>query len=69
MSNVVELGPRTNMTTEEALAIASREEWSEVLICGYHKDSGELVVRSSKMNRADALWLVESTKLHCMGRE
>ena len=64
---VVELGAHDNMTCEEALALASREEWDEVMIVGYHKGDPSLVVRSSAMKRRDAVWLAEFAKLHAMG--
>lgn len=65
---VIELGAHSNLTAEQVLAVASREEWIDVIICGYHKDNGALVVRSSKMSRQDCLWIMEHTKLHAMGR-
>lgn len=66
--SVVDLGPHERMTPAEALATASREEWDNVFICGFHADSGELVIRSSHMSREFALWIVEHAKLHVMDR-
>lgn len=37
----------------------------EVIVIGFY-DTGELFIRSSKMCRADALWLIESARTHCM---
>jgi hypothetical protein len=51
------------MTPEQALASVVKEQdlVSDVLIVGYWND-GELFVRSSRMDRKDALWLAESLK-------
>lgn len=65
---VIEFGAHTRMTPEQALALASREEWEHVIILGYHKEfPNEIVSRSSSMNRETALWLLESAKLHALG--
>lgn len=68
MSDVIELGPHERMTIAEAFAAAGREDWEDVLICGFHKDCGELVVRSSHMSREFFLWIAEHLKLHILGR-
>lgn len=65
-SVIVELGAHENMSPEEALAIASREAWDDVAIIGYQDN--ELVCRSSRMSRAEALWLIEMAKLHVMNK-
>lgn len=65
---VVELGPHTNMTPEQALAYSAREAWESVIVVGYHKDSDGLIVRSSAMTRQESLWLAEHLKLHAMDR-
>jgi hypothetical protein len=66
MGDVIHLGPHSNMSPEQALAQASREQWDEVIIVGYHRDSADLVVRSSHMTRRDALWIAEYLKLHAL---
>lgn len=63
---VVELGPHANMTPEQALAYSAREPWENVIVVGFHKDSGDLVVRSSAMSRQFSLWIAEHLKLHAM---
>jgi hypothetical protein len=65
---VVELGPHDKMTPEEALAYSKRESWDNVIVVGFHKDDGSLVVRSSHMSREFALWIAEHLKLHVMDR-
>jgi L-ascorbate metabolism protein UlaG (beta-lactamase superfamily) len=55
----------TTMTPEQALDSAKRLEYKDVLIIGYD-DDGELLIRSSRMSRSDALWLLESAKLRTM---
>jgi len=66
-AEVVEFGPHTRMTPEEALTLCSREEWDEVIIIGYRKDSPDFATRSSHMSRECALWLVEHAKMHVLG--
>lgn len=53
----------TTMTPEQALQSALALNPSEVLVLGYDHD-GKLVVRSSRMSRRDALWLVEQARMH-----
>lgn len=66
--SVIELGPHERMTPDEALAAASREEWEDVIIVGFHKDDGSLAVRSSHMSREFSLWIAEHLKLYAMNR-
>jgi hypothetical protein len=66
--NVVSLPTHNRMTPQEALALSSREQWENVLICGFHVDNGELIIRSSHMTREFALWITEHLKLHVLGR-
>lgn len=68
MADIVHLGPHDRMTPEEALASAAQEPWEKVIICGFHKDSGEIVVRSSHITREFSLWIAEHLKLHILGR-
>ena len=49
------------MTVEQALSSALQLDLSDVLIIGYG-DDGKLKIRSSKMDRKNALWLIESVK-------
>ena len=48
-----------------ALAFAERDALSDVLIVGYDK-AGELFIRSSRMNRKDALWLAEQLRQYSL---
>jgi hypothetical protein len=66
--SVVDLGPHQRMMPDEALAQAAREDWSHVVICGFHVDDEKIVVRSSHMSREFALWIAEFAKLHIMDR-
>lgn len=59
--NVVVLPASVNFTTEQALHSALKEPLTDVLIIAYD-DAGELVIRSSKMSRMDALWMTEKAK-------
>lgn len=67
MTKVVELGPRSNMTPEEALALCSREQWKEVLIIGFDEND-DFRARSSNMTRRDALWASEMLRNWAIGR-
>ena len=55
-----------NMTPEQALESAMRLNLTEVVVLGYDNE-GELRVRSSKMTRAEALFLIELGKKHALG--
>jgi hypothetical protein len=66
MSEVIDLGPHDNMTPEQALAVASREEWEGVIVLGYQPDSDALILRSSHMTREQALWIVEHARLRVL---
>lgn len=49
-----------------ALEFANNDNLQDVLIVGYD-GAGELLVRSSRMDRKDALWLAEQLRLHALG--
>lgn len=51
----------TNLSVDQALANAAQLNMTDVLIIGYGED-GLLKIRSSKMDRKNALWLIESAK-------
>lgn len=65
-AKVVELGPHTKMTPEQALAFSAREDWESVVIVGFHTGSGQLVVRSSVLSREACLWIAEHLKMHVL---
>lgn len=54
--------PTTTMTPAQALAHAEAKGMTEVLIIGYDRE-GEFTTLSSRMTRADALWLIECARL------
>ena len=58
---VVHLPATTTMTPEQALASAMSLNLTDVLIVGYD-ENGELAVRSSRLNRAEAVFLMERAK-------
>ena len=57
---VIELPASTNFNAEQALNSMLSRYCSDVLCVGY--SNGELVVRSSRMTRAEALFLLEQVK-------
>lgn len=65
--NVVDLGPHCRMTVDETLDLCKRDNMTDVIVVGYDADD-EVVIRSSKMSRADAVYLLEQAKLHALGR-
>lgn len=69
MNNVYSLPATDAMTPLQALLsaleFAKNDDLNEVLIIGYDGD-GDFMVRSSKMDRRDALWLVERMRLYVM---
>lgn len=70
LKNVVALPASATMTAEQALLSALEftrtDNLTDVLITGYDAE-GVLIVRSSRMNRAEALWMLEKAKEWAMG--
>ena len=66
--NVIDLGAHTNMSPTEALEVAKRRPWEQVMVIGFTEDSDSLVVCSSRMTREQALWIVKHAELHAMDR-
>ncbi len=62
-TNIIGFPATVTMTPDQALDSAAQLEPKDVLVVGYDKD-GDLVVRSSRMSRQDALWLCEMLKRH-----
>jgi hypothetical protein len=71
MNNVLDFPPTTTMTPKQALLsaldMANAEALSDVLVVGYTCD-GALFVRSSRMDRKDALWLSEQLRAYALDR-
>jgi hypothetical protein len=63
---IIDLGAHTNMTPDEAFAVAQRRPWEQVMIIGFTEDSRGIVCFSSHMAREKALWIIEHAKLHAM---
>ena len=55
---VVELPASVNYTPEQALQSALKAGLTDVIVLGYDED-GDLFVRSSKMTRAEGLFMVK----------
>lgn len=68
MNNVLTFPATTTLTVGQALDSANgmRELLTDVLIVGYDT-GGALYVRSSRMDRKDALWLAEQLKKYALG--
>lgn len=70
MNNVLDFPPTTTMTPEQALSsamtMARNGDLTDVLIVGYV--DGRLLVRSSRMDRKDALWLSEQLRAYALDR-
>lgn len=58
---VISLPASVNYTPEQALHSALKADLTDVMIIGYDED-GELFVRSSKMTRAEGLFMVEKAR-------
>ena len=58
---VIELPASTNYTAEQALHSALKADLTDVMIIAYDWE-GELFVRSSKMTRAEGLFMVEKAR-------
>ena len=71
MENVIALptGARTPLKTLlSVMEFANNGNLQDVIIVGYDGD-GELLVQSSDMSRADALWLVEHLRKHVLDED
>ena len=57
--DLVALPPHDRMTPNECLSLCLRSanDYRDVIVLG-HDENGDLVVRSSKMNLKDALWIL-----------
>lgn len=65
LDNLHELPPRDNLTVEEALGDMSRKDLKCILMIGLSPDN-EIVIRGSKMQRQEALWLAELLRIHAL---
>jgi len=61
LGNVSNLPARSSFTVDQALESAKQLDLESVLILGYD-DDGQLAIRSSRIERKDALWMIESAK-------
>lgn len=61
MPNVERLPPASTFSVPQALADAQSAPLADVVVVGWDED-GDLFIRSSRMSRADALWLLEKGK-------
>ena len=64
--SVAKLPAATTYTVEQALNDAKQMGLEDVLILGYDVD-GALVVRSSRMTREQAMFLIKLGELHTLG--
>ena len=60
-SNIISLPASAHMTPEQALASMQDYTLQDVLIIGVDNDDNFLI-RSSRMTKAEALWLLEKAK-------
>ena len=58
---VISLPASTNYTAEQALQSALQMELTDVMVIGYDFE-GELFIRSSKMTRAEGLFMVKKAE-------
>lgn len=72
MKNVLAFPASTSMTPMQALLsaleFANNDNMQDVLIIGYDGE-GQLLVRSSRMDRKDALWLAEQLRDYALNPE
>jgi hypothetical protein len=68
MADVIQLNAHDKMTPDQALAFCAREKWKDVLIVGFQPDIDGVVIRSSNMSREFANWLIDQSKIHCLGQ-
>jgi hypothetical protein len=58
---VIHMQPSTNYTAEQALSQALKYDLTDVMIIGYDVD-GDLVVLSSKMTKAEGLFMAKKAE-------
>jgi len=70
MKKVLAFPATDTMTPQQALLsaleFANNDNLQDVLVVGYDGDGG-LLVRSSRMDRKDALWLSEQLRRYALG--
>lgn len=70
--NIAPFSAGTNMSPLQALLsaleFAENDNMQDALIVGYDA-AGDLIVRSSQMDRKDALWLAEQLRQYALGLE
>jgi len=64
LADVLVLPGSTSYTPVQALDSAKKFNFSDVMIIGY--EDGDLIIRSSRLSRAEALWMLECAKIHAM---
>lgn len=66
MSNLIQLALPENTSVKDALSAALEEhgKLTAVIIIAYEDEN--LYVRSSKMDRKSALWMLEQAKIHAL---
>jgi hypothetical protein len=57
-NKVIDLPASTNYSPEQALNSALKADLTDVMVIGYDQD-GDLFVRSSRMTRAEGLFMVK----------
>jgi hypothetical protein len=65
MNKVLQFPATVTMTPDQALDSAKQSAPIDVLVVAYDAD-GELIIRSSRMNLSDALWLIEKAKAYVL---
>jgi len=65
VGNVTQLGAAPRRTVAVALAEATEdvENYSDIMILGYDKNTGELSLLSSNMNNAEVNYMLDSAKM------
>lgn len=66
MSNLIQLTLPVNTSVKDALstALEEHEKLDAVIIIAYEDD--HLYIRSSKMDKKSALWMLEQAKIHAL---
>lgn len=64
--DILKFPPATTFTPEQALVSAGQARLEQVVVVGITEE-GDLVTRSSRMTRAEALWLLETAKRWTLG--
>jgi len=65
MTKIADITPTTNRTVKQTLDEVAKHPPPDIICIGI--SNNELYLRSSKMNRMEALWIIKQAEIHILG--